>query len=131
MKLRVKIPASYFIIMIFLGLLGLFLRSSSLGWLRFESIFFFLTTALIAWIFLIAFALIGAFFLGMLMSHRILSIGSFTPFETEMIRMQEDIKEILSILEKANNPSQREMNKTSRIDWPFQYVTIRPVALDI
>ena len=36
----------------------------------------------------------------MLLSHRILSIGGFTPFEEEMLKMREEIKAINEKLEK-------------------------------
>jgi hypothetical protein len=39
-------------------------------------------------------AIIGAVFVGMFASHRILSTTGFTPFEQEMLRMREDLREL-------------------------------------
>ena len=40
------------------------------------------------------FAFIGAIFLGMFVSHRILSGKDFTPFEQEMLRMRQDLRDL-------------------------------------
>lgn len=39
-------------------------------------------------------AIIGAVFVGIFVSHRILSAQGFTPFELEMLEMREDVKKI-------------------------------------
>jgi hypothetical protein len=39
-------------------------------------------------------AIVGAVFIGILASHRILSTAGFTPFEQEMLRMREDLREM-------------------------------------
>ena len=39
-------------------------------------------------------AIIGAVFVGIFVSHRILSAQGFTPFEREMLEMREDVKRI-------------------------------------
>jgi len=56
-------------------------------------------------------AIIGATFLGIYISHRILSTRDFTPFEQEMLRMSEEVKrlsgkvaEIAKALEKPHDP---------------------------
>jgi len=103
--LKIRIPFSYLLIIIVLVVIALFVLGGTLGWYQIDTIFFFVMGAIIGWIGLIALALIGAFFLGMLMSHRILSIGDFTPFEREMIKMREEIKEILERIEKLSGPT--------------------------
>jgi len=45
-------------------------------------------------------AIIGAVFVGIFVSHRILSAQGFTPFEREMLEMREDVKKIKDKLEK-------------------------------
>jgi len=40
------------------------------------------------------FSVIGAMFLGMYVSHRFFSAKGFTPFEEEMLRVREDVKQI-------------------------------------
>ncbi len=82
-----------------------------------QDVFFLLMGAILSWSFIILFAIIGAIFLGMLLSHRILSIGGFTPFEEEMLKMREDINAInknLDSLMAQKNPgdnSKEEDNK--------------------
>jgi hypothetical protein len=45
-------------------------------------------------------AIIGAIFVGMFISHRIFSVKGFTPFEEEMLKMREDLKEIKKALKE-------------------------------
>jgi len=45
-------------------------------------------------------AFIGAIFLGMFVSHRILSGKGFTPFEQEMLRMRQDLRELNDRIEQ-------------------------------
>lgn len=45
-------------------------------------------------------AIIGAIFVGIFISHRIFSVKGFTPFEEEMLKMREDIKEIKKALKE-------------------------------
>jgi len=51
--------------------------------------FFIMVSALIV---IAVLAIIGATFLGIYISHRILSTRDFTPFEQEMLRMAEEVK---------------------------------------
>ena len=44
-------------------------------------------------------ALIGAVFLGMVISHRIMSGEGFTPFEEEMLKMRQEVRELRDRLE--------------------------------
>ncbi len=39
-------------------------------------------------------AIIGAVFLGMVISHRIMSGAAFTPFEEEMLKMRQEVREL-------------------------------------
>lgn len=39
-------------------------------------------------------SIVGAVFVGMLVSHRLLSTKGFTPFEQEMLRMRQEIREL-------------------------------------
>lgn len=39
-------------------------------------------------------SIIGAVFVGIFVSHRILSMKGFTPFEQEMLRMRQEIREL-------------------------------------
>ncbi len=39
-------------------------------------------------------AIIGAVFVGMVVSHRIMSTKGFTPFEQEMLKMRQEVREL-------------------------------------
>jgi hypothetical protein len=39
-------------------------------------------------------AIIGAVFLGMVISHRIMSGAAFTPFEEEMLKMRQEVRDL-------------------------------------
>ena len=51
-------------------------------------------TIVIALIFTTIVALVGAIFIGVYLSHRILSPTGFTPFEEEMLRMRADVQQV-------------------------------------
>jgi len=44
---------------------------------------------------IVVLAIIGAVFVGIFVSHRILSSQTFTPFEVEMLKMRDEVKQIL------------------------------------
>ena len=48
----------------------------------------------IALIFTTLVALVGAIFIGVFLSHRLLSPTGFTPFEEEMMRMRADVQDV-------------------------------------
>ncbi len=58
--------------------------------------FFIMVSALIV---IAVLAIIGATFLGIYISHRILSTRDFTPFEQEMLRMAEEVKRLTEKVE--------------------------------
>jgi len=59
-------------------------------------------------------AIVGGVFLGMWASHSILSTQGFTPFEQEMLRMRQDLKQVVERLDTiaervgAANPVERK-----------------------
>ncbi|UCF08024.1 MAG: hypothetical protein JSW28_10355 [Thermoplasmata archaeon] len=103
MKLAVKTPFSYVLWLIILFIIALLvvvpLISIFTGILDIDSVYFWVVGAIVSWSAMIILALIGAIFVGMLLSHRILSVGSFTPFEEEMLKMRQDITAINEKLE--------------------------------
>lgn len=107
MKLKVKTPFSFILWIMLFVIIALFV-SLLTGIIEITDVFFYLMGAIIGWTALIILALIGAIFIGMLISHRILSIGAFTPFEEEMIKMSEDIK---AINQKLDSLMTREKEK--------------------
>jgi len=62
----------------------------------------------IALVFTTLVALVGAIFIGIYVSHRILSPTGFTPFEEEMLRMRADLSEVkrdLATLRDRTDPT--------------------------
>ncbi len=53
----------------------------------------------VALVFTTIIALVGAIFIGIYISHRMLSPAGFTPFEEEMLRMRQDVSELKSKVE--------------------------------
>ncbi len=45
-------------------------------------------------VFVAVLAIVGAVFVGMFVSHRILSTQGFTPFEQEMLRMRQEVRDL-------------------------------------
>ena len=60
-------------------------------------------------------AIVGAVFVGIFVSHRLLSAQGFTPFEREMLEMREDVKRITAKLQTLESrlmeDSDKEMNR--------------------
>ncbi len=116
MKLKVKTPFSYVLWIIVLFIIALLivvpLISILTGILDITEVYVFVYGAILGWSALILLALIGAIFVGMLLSHRILSTGTFTPFEEEMLRMREDIKAINEKLETLMKQETKKKPKT-------------------
>lgn len=102
--MKVKTPPSYIfwmiLIMVIAILIGVPLTLNVLGILDIQDIFIYMISSIVGWSSIIILALIGAIFVGMMISHRILTVGAFTPFEEEMLKMREDIK---AIDEKLDN----------------------------
>ena len=65
-----------------------------------QDIFFYTVSILLLMMIFAVVASVGGFFLGMIMSHRIISKGEFTPFEEEMLRMREEVGHLKAGLEK-------------------------------
>jgi uncharacterized membrane protein (UPF0182 family) len=102
--MKVRTPPSYIfwiiLIMVIAILIGVPLTLNVLGILDFQDIFIWMLSSIVGWSAIIILALIGAIFVGMMLSHRILTVGAFTPFEEEMLKMREDIKSINKKLDK-------------------------------
>ena len=56
-------------------------------------------TVIVGLVIISVFAFIGAIFLGMFVSHSILSGKGFTPFEQEMLRMRQEIRDLSARLD--------------------------------
>jgi uncharacterized membrane protein (UPF0182 family) len=110
--MKVKTPPSYILWFIVLLVIGVVIivpwMLDIFGIVDFDEIFIWVMGTLIGWTVIIVLALIGAIFVGMLLSHRILSIGAFTPFEEEMLKMSEDIKAIKKKLDKMDKDGKED-----------------------
>lgn len=53
-----------------------------------------------ALVFTTVLAVVGAIFIGLYFSHRILAPGGFTPFEQEMLRMRREVQEMHAAVEE-------------------------------
>lgn len=94
-----KIPLSLIILLflvVFLGLVGLGIIMGFIPINPFGQFMAFVFALVI----ISVFAMIGAVFLGMFISHRVFSSREFTAFEEEMLSMREDIKYIRKRMEE-------------------------------
>jgi hypothetical protein len=120
MRFKVKTPKSLIGWIILLLIIAvIILPFTGLIEVDIQDVFFYLLAAILSWSFIILFAIIGAIFLGMFLSHRILSIGGFTPFEEEMLKMREDINAINKMLDSLmaqNNPGENLKEEDNKDD---------------
>ncbi|MEW6070460.1 MAG: phage holin family protein [Candidatus Thermoplasmatota archaeon] len=103
-----KIPKLYILTIIVLAFLGAFIFCLWFGVITFSDLqylYALLSTFILGWIVVILFAIIGAVFVGMYLSHRILLTKDFTPFEKSMLEMKEDIAEIKKKLDSIEGKS--------------------------
>lgn len=56
-------------------------------------------------------AIVGAVFVGIFVSHRLLSAQGFTPFEREMLEMREDVKRITAKLQTLESRLMKDSDK--------------------
>ena len=57
-------------------------------------------TLIYALVLIAVLSIVGAVFVGMFVSHRILSTQSFTPFEREMLHMRQEVGELRQQIER-------------------------------
>ncbi len=66
---------------------------------------------LVAFVIVAVLSAVGAMFIGVFVTHRIFASSDFTPFEKEMLRMREEVREIRERLEEITgegNPGRSE-----------------------
>ncbi len=66
---------------------------------------------LVAFVIVAVLSAVGAMFIGVFVTHRIFTSSEFTPFEQEMLRMREEVREIRERLEEIageGNPGRPE-----------------------
>lgn len=78
------------------------------GYISFDNIVanFFIFVFSLVTIFILA--VIGAIFVGMYITHRVLSVQSFTPFEEEMLKMRQEVAEMKMLLEEKFGPVEKD-----------------------
>ena len=69
-----------------------------------ESVFGDPLGLLFALVFTTILALVGAIFIGIYISARVLRADGFTPFEEEMLRMRVDVRELKEAMERRDRP---------------------------
>ena len=72
-------------------------------------------TIVIALIFTTIVALVGAIFIGVYLSHRILSPTGFTPFEEEMLRMRADVQQVKRDLTELRDRDRADPPKATSV----------------
>jgi hypothetical protein len=95
-ELKYRIPLIYFLILLMLGVIAVWIVGTFSGLIPIKSILLNFVGFISMLVSITMLAVVGAIFLGMYLSHRILSKKGFTPFEVSMMEMHEDIKEIKS-----------------------------------
>lgn len=116
--MKVKTPPAYIFWIILILVIAIFIGIPfiliAFNILDIQDIFLYMMGGIVGWSVIIVLALIGAIFVGMMLSHRILTIGAFTPFEEEMLKMREDIKAIKEKMDKMekDEASESEGNET-------------------
>jgi amino acid permease len=93
-ELKYRIPMIYFLILLILGVIAIWIIGTFSGLIPIESILLNFVGFISMLVSITMLAIVGAIFLGMYLSHRILSKKGFTPFEVSMMELHEDIKDI-------------------------------------
>ena len=112
-ELKFRIPPIYYIFIISIIIIAGWLIVISLGWVTVESILLDFIGFISMLVVIFMLAVLGAVFLGMFISHKILASKGFTPFERAMLEMREDITKInerMESIEKSlsNNPGKKD-----------------------
>ena len=93
-ELKYRIPLIYIFILIILIVIAIWIVGTFSGLIPIYDILLNFVGFISMLISITMLAVVGAIFLGMYLSHRILSKKGFTPFEISMMEMHEDIKEL-------------------------------------
>jgi amino acid permease len=102
-ELKYRIPLIYIFLLIVLIIIASWIIGSITGLIPIEDILLNFIGFVSMLVTITMLAVVGAIFLGMYLSHRILTKKGFTPFEISMLEMHEDIKELKHRLIKLEN----------------------------
>jgi hypothetical protein len=93
-ELKYRIPLIYILVLLLLIVIAIWIIGTLSGLIPIEDILLNFVGFISMLISITMLAIVGAIFLGMYLSHRILAKKGFTPFEISMLEMHEDIKDI-------------------------------------
>lgn len=95
-----KVPMPLLIVGMLVLSLGLLAIGMMTGYIPLRDIFASFVTFVFTLVIITVLAVIGAVFIGMLISHRVFSSRQFTTFEEEMLKMKEDLNDIKETLDE-------------------------------
>jgi amino acid permease len=102
-ELKYRIPLVYYFLLIILILIASWIIGTVTGIIPITDILLNFIGFISMLVTITMLAIVGAIFLGMYLSHRILTKKGFTPFEISMLEMHEDIKDMKGRLTKLEN----------------------------
>lgn len=108
-KIKYRIPTIFIVLVVILIIIAILLVGFLSGIFLIDDILLNFIGFISMLVSITTLAIVGAIFLGMYLSHRILTKRGFTPFEISMLEMHEDIKDInkrLGKLEKELHTNQ-------------------------
>jgi hypothetical protein len=109
-KIKYRIPTIFIILVIILIIIAILLIGFLSGIFEVTDILLNFIGFISMLVSITTLAMVGAIFLGMYLSHRILTKRGFTPFEVSMLEMHEDIKDIKKRLGKLENNLNAKQN---------------------
>lgn len=109
-ELKYKVPAMYYLILLILIVIAIWIIGTLSGLIPIEDILLNFIGFISMLVSITMLAIFGAIFLGMYLSHRILTKKGFTPFEISMMEMHEDIKEMKDRLSKLEEEINNRKN---------------------
>ena len=94
--MKIRIPFVYVVSIIVVFSLAIYMLGFWMEWMEPQDTVGLLQRYLFAWGIVIAFAILGGIFFGMIYGHRILSIKGFTPIEKSMLEATLEMKNMSS-----------------------------------
>jgi len=111
-RIKFRIPIIYYVFVFAIFIIAAWIIVIQLGWITVNSILLDFIGFISMLVVIFMLAVLGAIFMGMFISHRILASRGFTPFEREMLEMRDDLNKIDERLERieksvSGNPGKR------------------------
>ena len=99
-ELKYRIPLLFYFLLIILIIIATWIIGTVTGIIPITDILLNFIGFISMLVTITMLAIVGAIFIGMYVSHRILTKKGFTPFEISMMEMHEDIKDIKKRINK-------------------------------